>query len=104
MKSKKLNIILLVFFQLAVFTSPFLVKSFHHHVPGHILHTNSKTSFNISEKTCLICQYEFVTFELTKPVNFSFGLPSAPLKNSEVFKQAYYTSFSYYSHRAPPIS
>lgn len=103
MQLKKPYIIFLAVFQLIVFTSPHFIKSFHHHSLVHFPVKNNSTELGIAEKPCLICQFEFVTFELNKPVKYTFCLPSVPLQNSETIAQVYYSSFYYYSHRAPPV-
>jgi hypothetical protein len=103
MAVKKSNTIFLVLFQLAVFTSPFLIKSFHHHITFQTNLVKSGTTLGNYEKPCLICQYEFVTFELNKPLKYSSELPSAPLKNLVISDQVFFLPIQYYSLRAPPI-
>ena len=93
--------ILLSLFLMLVFTTPFVVKSLHHHSTGYI-ESSCTSKIKTLEKPCLTCSFEFVTFFSECLFAISISLPAIKLvkllNNPEVSNR----SFTFFSYRAPP--
>jgi hypothetical protein len=105
-KNKKSNRISLVLFHLLVFLMPLIIKSSHHHVNGFSYFPLSSTEQTIrtAEGPCPICQFEFVNvISTTTEQNQLFEFQKHQY-NSELVSPEYKITFTYFSHRAPPIA
>ncbi len=101
----RVNFSLFVCLNLGVFLYPMVLKTLHVH-KGNLFYQNTQNSldFTKAEKSCQICQFEFVNVILTR------ALPALLLISPLVFiyllseGRVWKTSVIYYSLRAPPVA
>lgn len=70
---------------------------FHHEHSGNI-------SFEQTEETCAVCEFEFLNFVPCNPGSQFVFLKTIPVYNSPEQKNATLQTISYFSLRAPPVA
>ena len=104
LKNGKNHIIFLAIFQLMVFNTPNMVKILHHHDVRYVNCPKNGFSLTSPEKTCLICQFEFVSFIHEDTVPHQAYLPKANLEEAYAIFRIHKVFTRYFSLRAPPAA
>ena len=106
MKRQKVNIILLSFFQLLVFTYPIMVKSGHHHIQANNYVSSPLKGESVAkyENNCPICNFEFVQVLLQSNNPYGVFLIKRPLISFAIISAEYRKPFTHFAQRAPPLS
>jgi hypothetical protein len=94
---------LLVLLHIILFVSPLIVKGLHVH--EHNQGITLQTGLNIDKngKDCLVCNYEFVTYE--EPLNYDYpvNLPFFESVKQFIPSSDYNSQIYILSNRAPPV-
>ncbi len=101
MINNRKHIILIALFQLMVFLTPFAVKSLHIHIHSQV-ENNNELSFHKSEKTCAICNFEFVQVIAKSPLRIQHYIPIISIVISYFESQYDKTPYYAYNLRGPP--
>jgi hypothetical protein len=105
MKKDNINITILVFFHLLVFTFPFTVKHLHHHKTQNIYHqVTGQKLLSQAEIPCPVCKFEFVSFISKHIRQYCVYLPISQLKSFGFIQKGYKVIFTTSLLRAPPLS
>jgi hypothetical protein len=99
------NSIILILFQIAVFTAPIAIKGLHTH-NGHPEHKTYPQGINLvpTEKPCPICDYEFVTFDRVQDEIPAIVLPIVSYEKPLFYSFYTDTTFALKTGRAPPVA
>ena len=103
MKNRNINIAFLALFQLLIFVAPLTIKAGHHHEPEQVSSWPLFSGKTVSkELRCLICSFEFVTYNIPHlSVYFCFQR-ACPIDLSVSAEKVFMPFLMYFSLRAPP--
>lgn len=105
MHKVRINFLLFVCLNISVFLYPMVLKTLHVHKQTYTYHApQSSEGLTKTEKSCQICQFDFVNVILAKPLPTLFIL--SPLEFLYLLPQGrvWKTTVFYFSLRAPPVA
>jgi hypothetical protein len=100
---KKLNSLILFTFHVLVFIAPLVIKGLHEHAHESDTGLHLGTCVEQTGKPCVVCNYEFVSFDQLAQTDYSVLLPWVPIDSKQIYCLNYSFVFTSYSGRAPPV-